>query len=267
VLLYRELAHRLGSEQPVYGLQSKGLDGENSYHTEIEEMAAEYLLEIKKIQPEGPYLLGGYCMGGTVALEMAQRLYEMGDQVALLALFETYNFSEIKERSYIEHFFYYLQKVDFHWRNFWLLDNKGRWKFINEKIKVAGDRRKVWLGTLASKLGRSFEKMNGHATLSAAIWKANDQAALNYIPKVYPGRITQFLPIKDYKHHYAPQLGWENLTAGGLEKITLPVYPAGMLVDPFVSVTAEKLKSCIEKARKNTESRLNSKRQAKFSDT
>jgi hypothetical protein len=107
-------------------------------------------------------------------------------------------------------------------------------------------------------LGRHFEKLNGHATLSAAIWKANDQAALNYIPKVYPGRITQFLPIKDYKHHYDPQLGWENLAAGGLEKITLPVYPAGMLVDPFVSLTAEKLKSCIEKACKYSDLRLNS---------
>jgi acyl transferase domain-containing protein/pimeloyl-ACP methyl ester carboxylesterase len=258
VLIYRELANHLGSDQPVYGLQSKGLDGVNFYHTGIEEMAIDYLPEIKKVQPKGPYLLGGYCMGGTVALEMAQRLCEMGDQVAMLALFETYNFSQIKKRTIIEQIFYYFQKADFHWRNFWLLDKNGKRKFINEKIKVAGDRRKVWLGTITSKLGRHFEKLNGHATLSAAIWKANDQAALSYIPKVYPGRITQFLPIKDYKHHYDPQLGWENLAAGGLEKITLPVYPAGMLVDPFVSLTAEKLKSCIEKACKYSDLRLNS---------
>ena len=64
VLIYRDLARYLGSDQPVYGLQSQGLDGEQPFQTRIEDMACHYLKEVKAIQPQGPYLFGGYCMGG-----------------------------------------------------------------------------------------------------------------------------------------------------------------------------------------------------------
>jgi hypothetical protein len=71
------------------------------------------------------------------------------------------------------------------------------------------------------------------------------------VPDVYPGRITQFLPKKEYAHHIGPELGWNGLAAGGVETHVLQVYPAGMLVEPFVQVTAEKVKDCIERALNN----------------
>ena len=74
MLLYRELARHLGTEQPFYGLQAQGLDGKIPFYTSIEEMAAHYLAEIRAVQPEGPYFLGGYCMGGTLAYHIAQEL-------------------------------------------------------------------------------------------------------------------------------------------------------------------------------------------------
>ena len=83
VLLYRDLARHLGPDQPIYGLQSRGIDGGESYLTRFEDMAAHYINEIKTVQPEGPYNLAGYCLGGTLALEMAQQLEAKGEEVAL----------------------------------------------------------------------------------------------------------------------------------------------------------------------------------------
>ncbi len=248
VLLYRELATHLGSNQPVYGFQSQGLDGEKPAVTTVEEMASLYVERLKKAYPNGPYMLGGYCMGGSVALEMAQKLRAQGDEVPLLVFFETYNYSKIKPMSKIDNLYYYLQKVDFHWRNFCLLSSNEKWRFVSEKAKVALARKDVWFGMLGAKFGRLFGNKNGQAALLASIWETNDQAAYKYVPKPYIGKVTQFLPIREYAHHIGPELGWEGIANGGLEKYTLPVYPAGMLVEPFVRLLAEKLTTCINKA-------------------
>src|SRR5271165_1358009 len=66
VLMYRELSQHLGDDQPFYGLQAQGLDGSCPPLTRVEEMAEVYVKEIRKAQPQGPYFIGGYCMGGTV---------------------------------------------------------------------------------------------------------------------------------------------------------------------------------------------------------
>src|SRR5207245_7945702 len=75
VLIYREFAQLLGADQPVYALQAQGLDGTHPPHTTIEAMAAHYLDEIRTVQPEGPYFLGGFCLGAVISFEMAQQLH------------------------------------------------------------------------------------------------------------------------------------------------------------------------------------------------
>ncbi|EYF01034.1 Long-chain-fatty-acid--CoA ligase [Chondromyces apiculatus DSM 436] len=89
VLYLHRLAHALGPEQPFYGLQSVGMDGRATPHATLEEMAAAYLQAIKQVQPSGPYHLGGHSFGGQVAFEMAQQLRRAGEEVALLALFDS----------------------------------------------------------------------------------------------------------------------------------------------------------------------------------
>ncbi|NJR75191.1 MAG: hypothetical protein HC773_19260 [Scytonema sp. CRU_2_7] len=89
ILCYYQLAHHLGIDQPFYGLQSLGLYGESQPYTRIEDMAAYYIEELRVVQPQGPYLLGGWSMGGIVAFEMATQLQKQGDKVALLALLDS----------------------------------------------------------------------------------------------------------------------------------------------------------------------------------
>jgi acetoacetyl-CoA synthetase len=84
------LVKAIESEHPIYGLQSRGFDGDEQPHTRVEDMAQQYLDAIKEQQQRGPYFLVGYSFGGLVMLEIAQRLRESGERVALLEMIETY---------------------------------------------------------------------------------------------------------------------------------------------------------------------------------
>jgi amino acid adenylation domain-containing protein len=246
ILIYRDLARHLGSDQPVYGIQSH--NPEPNQLISVEDMASHYLKEIIALQPQGPYLLGGYCLGGSIAYEIAQQLNKEGREVALLVLMETYNFSNIKPQSFIDNFHFNIQKVGFHLRNFLLLKAKEKLLFIKEKAEVAKRRRKVWLGMIKMKMGNKVAFANKQASYLYNLWKFNDEAAGNYEPKYYPGRITLFKTIKEYSRLIGPGLRWDDLAGEGVETHILPVYPAGMLIEPFVKTTAEKLKICIQKA-------------------
>lgn len=89
---YYGLAKYLGSDQPIYGVQSRGFDNETVHHDSIEAMAADYTKEIQALQPQGPYYLCGYSFGGLLAYEIAQRLKSQGQEIRTLALFDTYNY-------------------------------------------------------------------------------------------------------------------------------------------------------------------------------
>lgn len=89
VLNLRHLAHLLGNDRPFYGLQARGLFGDAAPHLTIEEAAADCLAEIRQVQPEGPYLLGGFSGGGLTAWEIGRQLRAMGEEVALMVLLDT----------------------------------------------------------------------------------------------------------------------------------------------------------------------------------
>ncbi|TDE35589.1 type I polyketide synthase [Antarcticimicrobium sediminis] len=89
VLNLRHLALMLGRDRPVYGLQARGLIGSDAPHRRMEEAAADYIAELRQVQPEGPYLLGGFSGGGITAYEMARQLQAAGEQVAMLVLLDT----------------------------------------------------------------------------------------------------------------------------------------------------------------------------------
>jgi thioesterase domain-containing protein len=89
VLNYYPLVSFLDKEQPLYGLQCRGVDGVSPLFGSVAVMAREYIKEIRQIQPHGPYFLGGGSMGGLVAFEMAQQLSSMNEPIGLLAMFDS----------------------------------------------------------------------------------------------------------------------------------------------------------------------------------
>ncbi|MBW3571261.1 MAG: amino acid adenylation domain-containing protein [Gemmatimonadetes bacterium] len=89
VICYRGLAVNLAPDQPVYGLQPRGLEDGAEPIDDLGEMAAYYVDAIRRFRPRGPYRLGGWSFGGVVAWEMARQLRAAGEEVDLLAMLDT----------------------------------------------------------------------------------------------------------------------------------------------------------------------------------
>jgi phthiocerol/phenolphthiocerol synthesis type-I polyketide synthase E len=248
VLIYRELSQHLGPDQPFYGLQSQGLDGASPPLTRIEDMAALYLKAIRSQQPHGPYFIGGYCGGGLIAYEVAQRLEGAGEEVALLALLDTMNFSHIPPLSAWSRSYYSCERVGFHAANFLLLDFHGKFSFFREKIQVLRNRLPVWWGMILAKFEKKTGPPNSESRVLGNIWQANDLACQKYVPKPFPGIVTDFRPLKQYRAFDKPDTKWDQLALQGQTIVVLPVYPAGMLLEPFVKRLGAALRNAIDGA-------------------
>jgi phthiocerol/phenolphthiocerol synthesis type-I polyketide synthase E len=246
VLIYRELARHLGVDQPFYGLQAQGLDGSRPPLGTIEEMAALYAKEIRRVQPHGPYLIGGYCMGGTLAYEVARQLRESGEAISLLALFDTMNWSNVKLPGFWAKLYHGIERMYFHAANFFRLDSAGKKKFFGEKVEALRNRLPVWKGMLAARFSKGDAATNSHARVLGDIWRANDKAITVYVPRPFGGVVTDFRPMKQYRMFDLPNLKFERLAQGGEQVVNLPVYPAGMLVEPFVQHLAAALRRSID---------------------
>jgi thioesterase domain-containing protein len=85
VFNFHALARRMAPDQPFHGLQTRGLHGDHPPFDRVEDMAADHIESMRAVQPRGPYLLGGHCIGAMVALEMALQLQRRGERVALIA--------------------------------------------------------------------------------------------------------------------------------------------------------------------------------------
>jgi thioesterase domain-containing protein len=211
-------------------------------------MAELYVKEIQTVQPVGPYLLGGYCMGGTIAIEMARQLREQGQEVAFVGALETYNFRNLNLKTTAETAHHYFQKIEFHLRNFLLLNSRQRMIFLRQKFNRAVQRRQVWYGQIKLLLGSRNSKDDTAGLVPARIWAANDDAAIKYSPTgIYPGRITHFVATKEYTCHCGSELQLDNL-AQEVKSCRLDVYPAAMYMEPFVAQLAEQLRVAIDEA-------------------
>lgn len=89
VLVFQSMAKHLDKEQPVYALQAIGLDGTHVQISGIEQIARHYIDEIFTVDPNGPYCLAGYSLGGKIVYEMAKQLIEMGKTVNMVGIFDT----------------------------------------------------------------------------------------------------------------------------------------------------------------------------------
>ena len=250
VLIYRELANYLGADYPFYGLQARGLDGTSEYLKTTVAMAECYLREIRELQPEGPYYLGGFCMGGQVAVEIAQRLVRDGQQVNLLFVIDAHNFNGIPPKFTLrEKMGNFGHKIKFHSLNVLELSLKSQMDYLAEKTKIALRRETE---RLRIKLVHLF-KLNPHrdvvrGTREEFIEDINDRAFLAYVPEVYPGKMTICKPRRNYAFLRDPYNGWGQIAMGGLEVIELPSNPGGIFLEPYVQTLAEKLKEQIDHA-------------------
>ncbi|MEO6850867.1 MAG: alpha/beta fold hydrolase, partial [Mucilaginibacter sp.] len=89
VLNFNSISLHVADEQPIFGLQPKGLDGAETPLDSIFDMAKSYLEEIIEHNPSGPYAIAGYSLGGFIAFEMVRQLELMDKEVKTLIIFDT----------------------------------------------------------------------------------------------------------------------------------------------------------------------------------
>jgi thioesterase domain-containing protein/acyl carrier protein len=242
VLCYSDLSRHLGMNRPFYGLQAQGLDGKMSPRNRIEEMAAAYVEELQAIQTEGPYLLGGWSMGGSVAFEMARQLSQQGQQVALLALFDSQAplaappVTDIDEEGLLRQFAHDLER---------LLGAELSLTF-DEPGQRGPEEQLAYLLEQALKTDALPPDL-GRVQLDGLfqVFKANARAMLNYEPRLYPGRIVLFQadePLAGAPEDYTK--GWEELAAEGVELRPVPGNHYTMIKEPHVRVLAGSLSDC-----------------------
>ena len=246
VFPYYELAYHLGTNQPFYGLQSLGIDGEQTPLTRIEDMAAYYISALRVVQPNGPYFIGGWSFGGLVAFEMAQQLQKAGHQVAQLAIIDTLAPVRANKPSFWDGFKFLLTTVS---RNIWpfLLDY---FYLTIAPDKHPSDGNVSWNSILGQMAIANLmpQETRGRILNSLTIrpmWRvfqANSQATLSYVPQTYPGRITLFRSSEQPRiARQNPTLGWSELAMEPVEIHTVPGNHLTMLRKPNVQVLTEKL--------------------------
>jgi aspartate racemase len=220
VIVYRELAQHLGPDQPIYGLQAQGLDGTQPCFTRVEDMATHYLNEIRSIQPQGPYYVGGLSFGGTVAYEMAQQLKAQGEAVALLFLLDTFP-GKYETASSL------LVKL-------WQMPRRDQFDYIKRKLRRH-------LQTLGKRLNRFF--------LPRALRKVRagiNQAGMQYSMHPYTGPVTLFRASEQsLRGARDPYAGWKGFAKGGLEVCEIPGGHVSILAEPQVQILAKHLKTCL----------------------
>ena len=214
IICYMDLAFAMEEDYPFYGLQAKGLRGDEEPLHEVEEMAQHYIHEMKKIQKQGPYHIGGWSAGGVIAFEMAQQLKNRGEEVCLILIDSLF-----PGRENIKHF--PLQTL------FQIL--KRRVCRIFRKIikKAPSEEKKQEL--LVGKDPFPIPKEYKQGKTLRNIWR---NAFLNYKPEKFPGKLTLLLSkhyekrIQDYLRYLKHTISARNLKGASkliqkLEKLEL----------------------------------------------
>jgi amino acid adenylation domain-containing protein len=262
VLEYYDLARHLGEDQPFYGLQSQGLDGKRPPHTRVEDMAAHYIKEMRELQPEGPYLIGGRSLGGMVAFEMAQQLKAQGQTIGLLALLDTYPSGYAKlfrnEKTLRAAFGRGLRRAKAHVANLRSLSVNEGLSYVIKKARFAPRKMKsqIWRRVYQSyeNLGRPLPRM------LKDVKEFNSLAVREYVPQVYDGKVTLFWASEDLRTSIDLVEGWRVLAGGGMEVHEIPGSHLDIVKEPHVGEVAKKLGSCLEYTRSTIEQILGATR-------
>ncbi len=259
VLYFHELAQDLDVDQPIYGLQARGLDGISKPHVRVEDVAAEHLEAIRVVQPEGPYFIGGHCFGGLVAFEMAQQLRRAGDDVAIVAIMDQPAPSDVA------------LDVDEHDDVVWLLriatalqEATGRELNLPAEDELRPLDADAQLEHLRTRMqvcemlppSAGTDQVRGFVE----VFKANSLARYNPSQPI-PVPVVLFRAAEvhsDYDYAFADDpgvglerssMGWQAFASDSVAVHLVPGNHLTMLMKPNVGVLAQRLAACLDECR------------------
>ena len=257
VIDYYELARHLGPDQPFYGLQAQGLDGASSPFCRFEDMAAHYIKEIRAVQPHGPYYIGGWCLGGYVALEMARHLQAEDEEVALVVMVENPHPDYPKylpgTGALRRHFYRVIARLDLETSNFLEVESGKRFAFTSKRSSRLVNNVRVKFTRTAHAPGETSPANNSVWQVQKAVEQAHTEAYWSYRPQPYEGAVAVIRTAKQPLGIYSdPTLGWGKLITSGLDiQEEVPGHRIGSLDEPRVRIMADKIEKCLDKAQQS----------------
>jgi amino acid adenylation domain-containing protein len=246
VLCFQALSQHLGTDQPFYGLQSRGLGAGEEPLASITEMAASYRAEITQIAP-GPYYLGGWSLGGAVVFELARQLAAEGKEVALLAIVDGTPGpwppgEAADEGSDDDDNTRWLIDIADYLHGLWGLD-LGLSRETLQALPPDEQERRFLAGLKDTPFGAGA----GVETLRRLlrVFKTNVRAFRQFRPHPYSGKVTLFRP--EANGQADPALGWAPLTPRPVDIETVPGDHITALAEPHVRALAARLRARIDR--------------------
>jgi thioesterase domain-containing protein len=252
---YANLAKHMHPEQRIYGIKSRGQVGLEEFEN-IEDMARFYLQEVRALQPHGPYFIGGYCLGGNIAYEMARQLHSQGERVARLLLIDASPSNAGYERIpwWRPAFHYRFTRNLFYWLKDFvtLLGPAEQRRYIARKARVIGRK-------LVSKF--HGKKNAADVDLDEVIdvthfpeselnfWQIHLNALVAHVERPYAGAVTLLRTRgQPILCSFEKDFCWGKLARGRVTVKYVPGSHENIFVEPNVKFLAEQIEECLAEA-------------------
>lgn len=235
IFAYRKLAAYLVSDQPVYGLWFNRKATSLRYPIQISDLAHNYIQELRLIQPQGPYYLAGHSLGGLIAYEISIQLQAQKQNVALLAMFDTWTLPKNKPL------------------HIWKRCKKSFHKYssvpFNKILLYSQEKLMQELGRIQRKILKMYRNKAtpppnpSELPSKTLLWSA----LRSYLPNRYDGTITYF-KSEDHDGHSADSLSEWSKLATEIRVFQAPGKHVNMIIEPHVQELAGKLNDAIQAA-------------------
>ena len=248
VLNYVNLSKHFDEDQPFYGIQGVGAKGYDNWYDSIETMAAHYVDAIVKVNPNGPYALAGFCVGGIVAYEMTRQLKEQGKEVSLTVLLDSYADSSYYYKTHKQKkLMKYFQRS--HRRLVFLKEMLTSWK----AFKMRFNAKKEYI------LKKHFEQNDTMTEQDALALEQFTEAAVmiqgildQYHLKPQNVKVDLFRSINHVDHILAPtHLGWKKAALMGVDIHSVPVENFDIRMSPNDKILARMFQELLDKRHVN----------------
>ena len=281
-LTWARFAQQLGGDRPFYALQRPDLDGSEVIHTTVEALATACIKEMRMVQPAGPYLVGGHCLGGAVAFEIAQQLQAQGEELISVVLIDAYRpetqpeTALLKLQNQLQLGVFWLRKNYYYhggWENLAHLPSK-LWQRFQPSLALlkpaaphpVSPRNSEPRTTSAVRTNKGLSSHQTAADSSikgspsaptpttasampyeyryARAQQVNEVAAAHYCPQPYAGRIKLFrAEIQILDWYFGTALGWQTVTQETVEITSIPGFFGNLFNQTSGPLLAEQVKT------------------------
>ncbi len=255
ILFYQALANHLHPEQPVYGvylqeevelLKAGNIEAFMTKFSNLAVVATRCLELIRRLQPQGPYYLAGASLGGAIAYEMAQQLQASGEQVALVAMIDTYNPHCDHRKPWLEHLQTHAEllakhKLTYIWQKMLLQRQKLQLHLLSRLSSPQPfGNPNIWQTPYLRNMVQTVIGTTGVDIRR----QVHQQMLRSYLPQPYPGQVLLFRATeRDAFENSESDLGWGELLDQNLHIFDVPGDHLGILQPPNVQALAEQLQA------------------------